>query len=282
MKKIKHYTGDSLTFYEKVRDSKRNEGLKVSLIGIQDKVKLAYENYDRAFAERQLHALETDETLTSSQRSKLSSLYKFSAAPFQKLMNELTTNEHGQADKACPFCSINSSDTFDHILPKSIFDEYAVHPLNIIPCYSECNGHKGLEWLKDDELKFLNLYQDDLPNEQYLFVELTVENGVIKTRFYVENKGHIDAGLYERIEDTYIQMKLCKRFKERCSDEITELALTIQHEAENGMADEQIKTGIKWDAAKLKEKNGYNYWKAILKEACCDDETVFKCLKTMQ
>ena len=25
-------------------------------------------------------------------------------------------------------------------------DEYAVHPLNLIPCCAECNGHKSDEW----------------------------------------------------------------------------------------------------------------------------------------
>lgn len=282
MKKIKHYTGDPLTFYTDVRDSKRDVALKTSLRTIHPKMETLYRVYNDAFSHRQLHTLISDNSLTDVQRTHLASLYNYHAAPFKRLMNELTTNEYDQQDKTCPFCTINSASTFDHILPKSVFDEYAVHPLNLIPCCAECNGHKSDEWAKTDALKFLNLYQDELPNEQYLYVDLTVVNGMIKARFFVQNRGNIDMGLYERIEDTYTIMQLCRRFQERCADELYELALSIQSALVAGSSVERIKTSILRDADRLRQRKGYNYWKAVLKEACCTDDDAFLCLMNMR
>lgn len=282
MKKIKHYTGNSIDFYAAVLASKRDDKLVSSLNTINGKMSQLYDIYDHSFTNTQLHSLIPDSTLTNAQRHHLASLYSFDAAPFRNLMNQLTTNEHGQVDKACPFCTINSSNTFDHILPQSVFHEYAVHPLNLIPCCSECNGHKGTEWTTGNALKFLNLYQDDLPNVQYLFVTLNVVDGVLKAEFNVQNTGNIDPALFERIKTTYTRMCLCTRFKERCYEELCELALTIQKYLSLGLSDSQIISVIKSDVEGLRNRKGYNYWKGILKEACCNDPTAFECLKTMQ
>ena len=45
----------------------------------------------------------------------------------------------------CPYCTINTANTTDHILPKERFPEYAVNVLNLIPCCSQCNSLKGEE-----------------------------------------------------------------------------------------------------------------------------------------
>lgn len=282
MKKIKHYTGDPLEFYTEVRDSKRDVGLTASLRTIHPKMETLYSGYNDAFEHKQLHTLMPDNSLTVNQRHHLASLYNYHAAPFRHLMKNLTTNEYGQQDKTCPFCTINSASTFDHIIPKSVFDEYAVHPLNLIPCCAECNGHKSDEWAKPAALKFLNLYQDELPNEQYLFVNLTVVNGVLKALFSVRNSGNINANLYARIEETYTTMQLCRRFQERCADELYELALSIQNALVGGSSEEQIKTGILHDVERLRQRKGYNYWKAVLKAACCADDDAFHCLMSMR
>lgn len=282
MKKIKHHTGDSLAFYIGVRDSKRDMALKTSLRSIHPKMKALYRDYDRAFETQQLHSLGSDTSLSNTQRRNLASLYNYKAAPFRRLMNELTTNEYGQVDKTCPFCTINSANTFDHILPQSVFDEYAVHPLNLILSCAECNGHKSDEWAKPNALRFLNLYQDELPDKQYLYVDLTVADGVIKAKFYVQNVGTIEAELYERIKDTYTTMDLCRRFQERCADELYELSLSVRNSLAAGSSDEQIKIGIMRDVTLLRQRKGYNYWKAVLKEACCEDKDAFECLKEMR
>ncbi len=281
MKKIKHYTGKSLDFYTSVLTSKRDEKRVNSLIQINGLMSGLYDTYDDSFNRSQLHSLSPDPSLTNTQRRYLGSLYSFDAAPIRSLMNQLTTNEHGQVDKACPFCTINSSNTFDHILPQSVFHEYAVHPLNLIPCCSECNGHKGIEWKNGNALKFLNLYQDDLPDVQYLFVNLIVVDGIIKVEFYVSNPNGIDANLFARIHETYTTMQLCRRFKERCAEELSELAFTVQKYLSFGLSDAQIISAIQNEVEGMRKRKGYNYWKAILKEACCKDVNAFHCLAVM-
>lgn len=282
MKKIKHYTGNSLDFYVKVRDSKRDEQLKASLRSIHPAIKNDYDSYDSAFASLQLHSLTPDASLSDAHRSQLSTLYKYKAVSLRKLMAVLTTNQYGQADTTCPFCMINSINSFDHILPQSEFKEYAVHPLNLMPCCTTCNDYKGDEWTSQNALQFLNLYQDDIPNVQYLFVDLSVVSGVIKAQFRVENQGNIDAALFSRIKHTYTQMYLCERFQERCFNVIKELSNSIQTYLANGLTTDVIKNVILAEVEGLRILYGYNYWIAILKEACCNDENAFHCLCTMK
>ncbi len=45
----------------------------------------------------------------------------------------------------CPFCDCqyHKEVTIEHYLPKSIYPFLAVHPMNLIPCCTKCNGEKG-------------------------------------------------------------------------------------------------------------------------------------------
>lgn len=282
MKKIKHYSGKSIDFYKEVRDAKRDSSLKASLSGIHDKVETLYATYDSAFVKRQLPKLVADTSLADNQRDELLSLYSYKMSPFKKLREKLTTNEYNQVDAACPYCAINTADTFDHILPKEEFKEYAVHPLNLIPCCSQCNRHKSAIWKKGNELKYLNLYQDELPEEQYLFVTLKVKNGVLVTKFEVRNNGKINAALFERIQDTYTKFCLCNRFRERCFNTICELRNTIQSNLSQGTSKQKIIEQIMCSVKDAKKRYGFNHWEAILKEACCQDAAAFDCLCTMK
>ena len=278
MKKIKHYTGKTLAFYEEVRDSKREEANKASLEAIHEIVKSDYEAYDKAFAAMQLHMLLPDKALNEENRSKLLSLYKYNAAPLQKLLNKLTTDEYNHVDDACPYCNVNTASTFDHILPKSAFQEYAVHPLNLIPCCPKCNGHKSTAWKQANSLKYLNLYQDDLPNVQYLFVKFTITDGLPLAKFYVQNTNNINPALYARIEATYRDMKLCRLYQRRCTEEICEISMLIKQGITRGTSVEQVKSELLEDVHDKRQRKGYNYWKAILKEAICNDSNAFQCL----
>lgn len=282
MKKVRHHRGDSLDFYEEVRDSKRKAALKASLRSIHGQVSTLYQTYDTAFARKQLHSLSATTSISEADRNNLASLYSFDAAPLRKLYKELTQNEYGQSDTKCPFCEVNHANSFDHILPQSQFKEYATHPLNLIPCCTDCNNHKGDEWKKNGRLKYINLYQDDIPEVQFLFVELTVQNGLIAAKFETRNNGAINPALYERIEETYTKMQLCQLYRDNCADELMELAISIQAQIEEGLSPEKVKSGILKNVSILRSKKGYNYWKAVLKEECCKNAAVFQCLCTMK
>lgn len=43
----------------------------------------------------------------------------------------------------CPVCGAHA-DTLDHVLPKSIYKQYSITPINIVPLCSRCNRKKGV------------------------------------------------------------------------------------------------------------------------------------------
>lgn len=73
----------------------------------------------------------------------------------------------------CQYCTLNSVNTLDHIIPKENYPEYAVHPKNLFPACSQCNSKKSNKWLdNNNNFEFINLYSHDLPNLQYLLQTL--------------------------------------------------------------------------------------------------------------
>ena len=49
MKKIKHYNGNNYTFHTKIVNSLHNQNEKKTIIGIDSKIKNAYNNYNTNF-----------------------------------------------------------------------------------------------------------------------------------------------------------------------------------------------------------------------------------------
>lgn len=55
-----------------------------------------------------------------------------------KIYNALLKNNNA----ICPVCGAHA-DTLDHVLPKTIYTQYSITPINLIPLCSRCNRKKG-------------------------------------------------------------------------------------------------------------------------------------------
>lgn len=280
MRKIRHYEGDCFKFHQDVVERKKSEQLKEHLRTISDVLKEQYDKYGRAFAGDNLpslHPLIFDATT----KKELESLYSYDAQMFRRLKRILTVDENQRPDVYCPNCTINTINSFDHYLPQTEFSEYIDNPLNLIPSCTECNGHKNKVWRMNGERLFLNLYIDDMPQIQYLFVTLSIsDNGtMVDAKFEVRNPdGKIDVGLYNKISYHYKKLLLCERFSEHRESVLSSLANEI-YTLKEVLSDNALKEVIMKSVANERVKYGYNYWRAILQEAVCDNQTVFDFFK---
>jgi hypothetical protein len=144
---------------------------------------------------------------------------------------------------------------------------------NLFPSCTKCNSYKGKEWRENGQIKYLNLYLDELPEEQYLFVDVQVINGdVVTTEFYLDNPNGIDPDFFARIENHYENLHLCKRFKENADTVITSLENNIKTYSAK-LDIEDILNLIFDNCEREMEYYGFNYWKSILEIALinCDD-----------
>ena len=280
MKKVRHYGKDCFKFHEAVLERKESDSLKRDINSISGDLKGQYEIYEELFCKDDLAAM-TALDLDKTTKEKLKSLYSYDAYMFRKLRKELTVDENNRPNVLCPNCTINTINSFDHFLPQSDFAEFVDNPLNLIPSCTECNGHKSSVWRKDGVRLFLNLYIDDLPNVQYLFVTLSIaEDGrSVDAKFEVKNpEDRIDADLYEKIDYHYDKLHLCERFRDSREQVLSGLANEI-YSLKNVLSDELLKDVIRKSMENDRKRYGYNYWVAVLKEAVCDNQEIFDFFK---
>lgn len=280
MKKIKVYTNNSFDFHTEVVNSKHyrrtDPTYKDRVMALNGTVKEQFENHDTEF-ERDNLAILLPKNLNVQEKQDLLSLYNYDSKPFQKLNNILTTSETGKRQPVCPFCTINNVNTFDHLIPKTEFPELSDHPKNLMPCCSECNSKKSSNWRIGNNRRYLNLYLDDLPDIQYLFVTLNIESSTIHANFFIENRFGIDINLYRRIENHYQDLELCRRFAINSYNIISELQniLTMSRDV---IPTEDLKNIIIQAENKNREIYGFRNWKSILKQECCTNDNVFNFL----
>ena len=280
MKTIKAYQGDSYKFHEDVIANKNRRPTdptyKTRLLALNPKIQELFLKHDDKFSKDEL-AILTPEVFTNSQKDDLKSLYDYSTTPFIHLKTILMTDANGHIQPLCPFCTINNSNTLDHLIPKTEFPEYSDNPRNLMPCCSECNSLKSSEWRNGNERMYLNLYLDTLPLKQYLFVEFVIKDGTIKASFYIENRENIDNKLFNRILNHYTKLHLCERFSQNSYNVISELKYLISN-CQEFLQKDAIKDIIYKSAIKERDQYGWNYWKAILKIECCNNDDEFKYL----
>lgn len=200
---------------------------------------------------------------TDIEKSDLISLYKFDRKLIKELKKEITTTATGRIISTCQNCTINSANTFDHILPKEIYSEFAVNPLNLFPTCSECNSHKNAQWQNAGIPYFLNLYLNNLPTVQYLFVDLTFNGNNVTTDFRLQPHHTIAPQLWEIIHSHYSRLHLLRRFVGEIDRVIPKLVAQIK--ASQPYLDYAvIQQIITAQINEQKSSYGDNFWEAIL------------------
>lgn len=230
MRHLKHNTTSPTVFIDDIIASKRARGndntivaerAKCEAIGAPRPPELTYKErcskiraineaeikiYETAFGSDNLilvpkrvpHTLRGDELDSKD----MADLYSFSSEPMGRLWTEVLTND-GYLNDMCPICGSVKATTFDHYLPKTDYQLFAVHPMNLIPCCTVCNEHK-LKNAFDANNKRLywNAYLDEETSEQYLFCDIIEENGMPKAIFRVE-QGNLPDRYFEIVRNTF-------------------------------------------------------------------------------
>lgn len=281
MKKINHYQGDTLDFHKDVVNSKRNtandKNKKNRLAALLPTSRKAFVDYDDKFTRNSLNGLKII-SLTKQEKEDFIGLYNFQSPIFTHLFNQLTTSEDGIDNSLCPYCTIGEASSLDHIVPKTVMPVFSDNPKNLIPCCSNCNSKKSNTWLADGNWDYINLYLDDIPTEQYLFVELSIENNTIRVKFYLDDSNSIDKDLYLKISNHYKKLDLCRRFEQYSFHEISETAILIKQFSKL-LGNDKCKEIILATSIELQNRFGSNYWKAILRKECCMNDSIFQLLK---
>jgi 5-methylcytosine-specific restriction endonuclease McrA len=233
-----------------IRNAKRASGWpnhKALLIAKHKEIVSSYGTFVSAIQKRDLESVKPNKALASV-RDSLVSCYTNKSAGIKKLKNDIRTTHGIRVLKYCPMCGITSPSTFDHYLPSSRYPEFAVHPLNLIPCCSICNSTKNDDWLnKDDRRQYLHLYSDLIPASDFLGVYLhapVTATGVGAT-FRLTKPKRVRTQDWRLIESHFTKLKLLDRYAEQSNAEIAEiLESCAEHVTHGGLRPKQFLLGI--------------------------------------
>ncbi|MFN7882769.1 MAG: HNH endonuclease, partial [bacterium] len=204
MKNLKPYNNDCFAVHKSAVLKKDEGDLKKRLLKLDSEVEKEYKKFDAMFALNQIETLTPNSTLQAS-KDDLLTLYNYQSAVIRKVRENIRSQQIQTITSTCQNCTIDSINSLDHILPKSKYPEFVVNPKNLFPCCATCNSKKLNSVGKPGGQQFLNLYLDQLPNVQYLFVNITLDkNGDFDFTFHLNNVGgQVDKKVFALIQNHY-------------------------------------------------------------------------------
>ena len=235
MRKLKHTTASDIDFIKGVIDSThirkgeemlpKEQTFKGRCNARVNAHRDYIQSYDDAFDNNNLQSIEgTHPVLSAEAKEEMRSLYSYSKANIAKLRKSVLV-EDGIENNFCPLCEINLVNTMDHFIPQANYPLFAVHPRNLIPSCTNCNGHKS-DNITDGNgnRKFWNAYLDTPPTENYLFCNVTEKNGLPHVHFYIL-QGNIDNETFRLVKNTMDDkgQKMLQIYETACGRFIMEL-----------------------------------------------------------
>lgn len=197
--------------------------------------------------------------------NSLRSCYDNDTKAIRELKTAIADAQDIRVLKYCPLCGTTLVATHDHHLPASLFPEFAVHPLNLVPCCSTCNSTKGDDWLDEDGKRlYIHAYSDLLPVEVFLQVDLKTSAATtgVGAVFSIARPHRFSKSAWAVIESHFGRLNLIARYTDLSNDEIAEILADCQIYLRSGGTN--VKRFLKQRAAERSNIYGSSHWQAVL------------------
>lgn len=267
MKNLKPYKDDCFDIHKRAVNKKQAGDLKERLTKLNPNVEAEYKIFLERFTANQLGQIKPNTELGLS-KADLLTLYSYQSSVIISVRENIRKLQIKTIITTCQNCTIDTANTLDHLLPKTSYPEFVVNPKNLFPCCSTCNSYKLDSTESKAGQKFLNLYLDDLPKEQYLFVNVFLDtNNDLDFRFHLKNiDSKIEVTIFSIIESHYEKLHLFDRMKLKSIEYVSELEsriLAFRHR----LSIDEIVIHLTTAVNDEKEAYGHNHWKCILELA---------------
>jgi hypothetical protein len=231
-----------------------------------------YQDHEQAIALNALAGL-TQSPAAMKLSKPLRACYSSPTQPLKDLKKAIVDAQPKRQLKYCPMCGTALPKTYDHYLPAVLFPEYAVHPLNLVPCCSSCNSIKGDDWLcAAGERQYLHAYFDELPDVQIVHVTLHQDKalkGVGATFSFRRPSGFTEAQ-WRLIDSHFRCLHLIDRYDELGNYEISEILSDSKTYQDEGGPN--VRAFLSSRAKDRQAVYGRNHWTAVLMFALAIDK----------
>jgi hypothetical protein len=261
-----------ISYFIAIRDAKRipagDRGTprdhRHILAQYDEAIERRYERLEEAVDQKAL------ETIGRSNRMQLiapslRSCYDGDTKRLRELKDSIAAVQSMRVLKYCPLCGITSVATHDHYMPATLFPEFAVHPLNLVPCCLMCNSTKGSDWLDEDGNRlYIHAYSDLIPTEAFVEVELKTSPSAtgVGAIFSITRPSRFSRKAWVIIESHFERLKLIERYTDFANDEIAEILADCKIYNENGGVD--VRRFLRKRARERAGIYGQSHWRSVL------------------
>jgi hypothetical protein len=271
MKNLNPYLGPAAAFFDDTVARKEDPALVGRLMATKPQLLPRYQLYEAAFAINNLESIHADPAFGAI-GTDCKAVYKYDSLAIRNFVEALGLLQPLSVRYRCQYCTVTPNESLDHYLPQSIYGEYSINPLNLVPACKTCNGYKSSVFLVNGQRQFINHYLDQLPQVQYLFAVIIVDaNGDIDFRFQLENRNNaIPAGIFRLINEHFKRLRLLERMRKAASTDISEFIELIAESAQRLSLQDTTEEVLRL-IDKSRTAYGINFYMAVLKEAIITD-----------
>lgn len=166
-------------------------------------------------------------------------------------------------DALCPYCLHGKAMTVDHYLPKAYFIPYAITPINLLPCCSDCNKSKNDLRVLEESKMFINPYFDNINELKWLECHVKEEEWPITFIFNVKDDIENEV-LKERLKMQFDRLKLGVLYASNAVRQFRGRVQSIVEEYESTNREAPIKFFI--SSKESIENYNLNSWEAKMYE----------------
>lgn len=210
---------DADEFYLRCARRTRDRDLRGALISEGDRVHLRADLYIEKAIEEELYTLERESAIHVTNEA-LGDLYNrvWVRGAERDCYDRIRNSSRF---KRCPLCTQRDVQTLDHYLPESVFPEFAVFPLNLVPTCFSCNKAKLAHVPTGYDEQLFHPYFDDWGDYQFLTATIDV-NSAVDASFSVSCPEEVDWQRFLRVQFHFQQLNLNELYSEHAALELVQ------------------------------------------------------------
>ena len=253
-----------IDWYDRIILNKDQGAIRDELYNIRNDINNKYNGYTGKFTPKDIINIANSTYIKN--HPALLSCYKSEGNVLANLKKLIREAQSDDLKGTCQYCGIGKPQSFDHYLPISEYPEFSVLAINLIPCCTDCNGKKRSYWKENGNRGIINFYLDNIPNEQFLFAEVELVNGIPTLKFKIENINVIDPVFYAIVEKHYSRLGLIKLYTDESPDYLGELIRILKNYVDDWSV-ESLSSKLLNDSNQMEIQFGKNYWRAVISKA---------------
>ncbi|GAA4451614.1 HNH endonuclease [Novipirellula rosea] len=199
-------------------------------------------------------------SLSKVRSNDLRHCFESPTKPLNSLIERLLKIAPENGSIVCQYCLFGEIDCVDHYLPKNKFPEFSVLPRNLVPACSRCNRMKGSKWLHNGDRAIVSLYFDDVPNEQFIEVDISFPRGNrAKVEFRLTKPAGMQRVVFRRLQQQFDTLNLIERYNLFGAEFVSEV-VAVAHSKRRA----RVESNLESSAAGLATQFGRNYYKSLV------------------